>query len=187
MKKDWSVAWKGSTQPRKQRKYRHQAPLHVRHKFLAAHLNEDLRRSFGRRAVPLRKGDEVLVMRGSFKGSRGAVDRVDLANSRVYIDGVKVKKVDGSEVMRPLSPSNLLITKLVLEDKKRKAMLERTMPDKSKMPAEVKKSKPVAEKEKPGKEIKEERKEAISEKEVKEQSKAVKNEEKEVKKEKDKK
>ena len=125
MKQEWSSSWVRSIQPRKQRKYRHQAPLHTRHRFLAAHLSEDLKREIGKRALPVRKGDEVRVLRGSFRRSSGVIDHVDLKNSRVYVDGIKVKKVDGSDALRPLNPSNLLLVKLNLSDKWRKSIVGR--------------------------------------------------------------
>ena len=125
MKKEWSKHWVSSAQPRKQRKYRYNAPLNVRHKLVSAHLSKELRERFNRRSFPLRKGDEVIVMRGSFKGFKGKVERVDLKTMRVYIDGLKIKKVDGSEVPKPLEPSNLMITELNLEDKERVKALER--------------------------------------------------------------
>jgi large subunit ribosomal protein L24 len=125
MKKEWSRHWVRSVQPRKQRKYRHKAPLHARHRFMSANLSPELRRRFGKRSMPVRKGDEVEVMRGSQKGLRGTVSRVDLGRCRVYADEIKVKKVDASEVMRPLQPSNLKIVKLKLDDKMREKVLDR--------------------------------------------------------------
>ena len=125
MKKSWSPKWVGSSQPRKQRKYRHNAPLHIRRKFVSAHLSKELRKQFGKRSAPLRKGDEVTVVRGGFKGFSGNVERVDLKNSRIYIDGVKRKKVDGSEVSVHVHPSNVIVKKLSLEDKMRQKMFER--------------------------------------------------------------
>ncbi len=125
MKQKWSPEWKSSVQPRKQRKYRHNAPLHVMHKFLGARLSETLTKQYGRRSLPVRKGDEVMVMRGSTKGKKGVVDRVSLNGSKVYIDGLTVKKVDGSEVMRPHHPSNLMITKPEMGDKKRQSIMDR--------------------------------------------------------------
>ncbi len=124
--KEWSNKWVASKQPRKQRKYRHTAPLHVRQKFVSAHLSEVLRKRFGRRSLPLRKGDEVKVMRGSDKGFRGKVERIDLRNSKVYIEGLNIKKVDGSEVMKPVDPSNLVILDAKMEDKRRQAIVERS-------------------------------------------------------------
>ncbi|MBL7160382.1 MAG: 50S ribosomal protein L24 [Candidatus Aenigmarchaeota archaeon] len=149
MKQKWSSSWKSSSQPRKQRKFRHNAPLHVRHKFLAAHLSADLRKETGKRSLPLRKGDEVVVLRGGSRGVRGSVESVDLSRGRVTVDGIKVKKVDGSEVSKPLNPSNLILTKLNLDDKKRKAILERKkLPGEKEKPAKKEKEKPVNEEKK---------------------------------------
>ncbi|RLJ08138.1 MAG: 50S ribosomal protein L24 [Candidatus Aenigmatarchaeota archaeon] len=125
MKKEWSSKWKSSKQPRKQRKYRYRAPLHIRRKFVSANLSPELRKKYGKRSVPIRKGDEVVVKRGDFKGVRGKVERVDLKSCRVWIDSVKVKKADGSEVLRPIDPSNLQIVSLNLDDKKRVEVLAR--------------------------------------------------------------
>lgn len=126
MKQTWSPNWKSSVQPRKQRKHRHNAPLHARRRFLSAHLSPALREAFKRRSLPLRKGDEVTVMRGSSRGKKGQVDRVDLKRLRVTIDSIKVKKADGSEVHLPFQPSNLLITRLALDDPWRKGILDRS-------------------------------------------------------------
>lgn len=144
MKQEWSRNWIGSVQPRKQRKYRHNAPLHVRQKFVAASLSKTLRERFGKRSMSLRKGDEVEVMRGSFRGRRGVVERVDLSKTKIYIDEIKVKKSDGSEVMRALQPSNLRIVKLNLDDKKRQAILDRVSGKEEKpVKAPAKDAKPV--------------------------------------------
>ncbi|MDI6720863.1 MAG: 50S ribosomal protein L24 [Candidatus Aenigmarchaeota archaeon] len=125
MKTLYSPAWKSSAQTRKQRKYRYNAPLHARHRMLSAHLSKELRKEMGFRSLPLRKGDEVAVMKGEFKKSRGKVLRADLKELRVYIEGIKRKKVSGQEVDVPLDPSNLKITKLNLDDSRRKKAVER--------------------------------------------------------------
>jgi len=163
MKQEWSRRWVSSVQPRKQRKYRYNAPLHVRQGFVSANLSKPLRERFGKRSMSLRKGDEVEVMRGSFRGQRGNIDRVDLSKSKIYVDEIKVKKSDGSEVMRALQPSNLRIVKLNLDDKKRQAILERVPKQaetgkqekktKEEKPTEGKKAekKPAKRKEKPKK------------------------------------
>ena len=136
MRKEWSNKWVASKQPRKQRKFRHNAPLHVRQKFVSAHLSEILRRRFGRRSLPLSKGDEVKVMRGKDRGFKGKIERVDLKNSKVYIEGLTVKKVDGSEVMKPVEPSNLLIVEPKMDDKRRQAIVERARKVKEKTKGE---------------------------------------------------
>ncbi|UCD03416.1 MAG: 50S ribosomal protein L24 [Candidatus Aenigmatarchaeota archaeon] len=130
MRQEWSNKWKSSTQPRKQRKYRANAPLHIKRKFLSVNLTKPLRERFGKRTMVVRKGDEVIVLRGSLKGSRGNVEKVDLSSQKVYVENIKVKKVDGSEVPRGLTPSNLQITKLSVEDKQRQKVLERAGPGK---------------------------------------------------------
>ena len=120
MKQKFSRHWVRSTQPRKQRKYRINAPLHVRQKLISAHLDKPLRQKHGNRALPCRKGDEVVVMRGSFRGRRGIVSRVSLKRLSVYVEGIKRKKASGQETEAALEPSNLKITKLYADDKKRK-------------------------------------------------------------------
>jgi large subunit ribosomal protein L24 len=114
-----------SKKPRKQRKFLYTAPLHLRHKMLSAHLSKELREKYKTRSLPLRKGDEVEVMRGSFKGHRGKVTKIDLKRYKVYVEGVVQKKVDRTEVPRPLHPSKLKIINLNLEDKERVNILKR--------------------------------------------------------------
>ena len=159
MKKDWSRNWVKSVQPRKQRKYRHNAPLHVRHKFLSANLSPELRRRFEKRSMPVRKGDEIEVMRGSSKGLRGTVNRVDVKKCRIYVEEIKVKKVDGSEIMKSLQPSNLRIVKLSLDDKMRQRVFERTEEKpKEEKPEKKEEKKPKKKEEKKEKKKKEKKK-----------------------------
>ena len=73
MKQKFSKHWKASTQPRKQRKYRAKAPLHVIKRFLSANLSKDLRKKYGKRNLTLRKGDTVKVMRGKFRKKQGKI------------------------------------------------------------------------------------------------------------------
>tara|TARA_Y100000310_G_C20688081_1_gene820394 strand:- start:1912 stop:2358 length:447 start_codon:yes stop_codon:yes gene_type:complete len=125
MKKKFSSHWKSSTQPRKQRKYRANAPLHTKHKFLNAHLSKSLREKYGKRSLPLRKGDEVLIMRGSFKKKKAKVDSVDLKNSKITLEGINRTKKDGTKVSVPFSPSSLQIQDLNIEDSKRISSLKK--------------------------------------------------------------
>ncbi|MDP7141273.1 MAG: 50S ribosomal protein L24 [Candidatus Woesearchaeota archaeon] len=125
MKKQFSNSWKSSKQPRKQRKFRFNAPLHIKQKFVRAHLSKELRAKYGRRAVTLRKKDTVKIARGQFKGKTGKVDKVDLRNCKVYVAGITVTKKDGNTAFFPLYPSNLIITELVLEDKERQKILDK--------------------------------------------------------------
>ncbi|RLF55094.1 MAG: 50S ribosomal protein L24 [Thermoplasmata archaeon] len=114
-----------SKQPRKQRKFAFNAPLHIRRKFLSAHLSDELITKYKKRSFPIAKGDTVKVIRGDFKGHVGKVAEVDLKRSMVKVEGVLITKADGKRVMRPLHPSNLIITKLNLTDPVRRKKLER--------------------------------------------------------------
>lgn len=114
-----------SHKARKQRKMRATAPLHLRHKMMASHLSDQLRSQVKRRSLPLRKGDEVTVMRGKFKGTTGKVAKIDLKDMKAYVDSVKRRKVSGVEVQIALDPSKLMITNPVLDDPRRKLVLER--------------------------------------------------------------
>ena len=126
MKKEFSISWLSSSQPRKQRKYLYNAPLHKKHKFLSAHLSKDLRKKYGKRNLPLRKGDEVLVMRGSFKKKKAKIISVNTKRSNVTLEGLQRSKKDGTKINVVFHPSNLQIQSLNLDDKKRTSSLERS-------------------------------------------------------------
>ena len=114
-----------SKQPRKQRKARFKAPLHLRHKFMSAPLSRELREKYNRRSFPVRKGDTVRILRGDDRGAEGKVRSVDLKRERITVEGVVIARADLSEVPRPIHPSNVMITKLDLKDERRAAALER--------------------------------------------------------------
>jgi large subunit ribosomal protein L24 len=115
-----------SSQPRKQRKAMYDAPHHVNRKAMASHLSEELLLKYNRRSLTVIKGDEVKMMRGDWKGTSGKVLTIDARFRKVTVDGVTNKKADGTEVPLPVDPSNLLITKLNLEDNRRRSKLEAT-------------------------------------------------------------
>ena len=125
MRKKFSRHWVKSRQKRKQRKYRHNAPLHLRQKLVSAHVEKALKKSYGKRSLPVRKGDEVMVLRGEFRKKKGNVTRVDLKKLKIYIENVKKKKVSGQETEVAMDPSNVMITKLNLDDRMRKKSLQR--------------------------------------------------------------
>src|SRR3989344_2783300 len=118
MKTKYSPMWKSSSQTRKQRKYRFNAPLHARHKMLSAHLSKELRKDVGFRSMPLRKGDEVSVMVGEHKKMKGTITRVDMKALKGYVDSIKKRKLSGQEVEIPLDPSTLKIMKFNSDDAK---------------------------------------------------------------------
>jgi large subunit ribosomal protein L24 len=130
MRTKFSNKWKASKQPRKQRKYVYNAPLHTRNKFMAAHLSEELMKKYKRRNFPVKKGDSVMIMRGQFKGKTGNINSVNYKKIKVYVDGAEMLKKDGTKAFYPIHPSNLMIKELDLKDKERKKAIERSLLEK---------------------------------------------------------
>jgi len=124
MKKEFSSKWKSSKQTRKQRKYLAKAPLHLRKKIISSQLSTELKKKYNKRNISLRKGDMVLITIGSFKDKKGKISSVDLKKKKVIIEGIQRTKRDGSKVNVVFDASNLKITELNLEDKKRIKKLE---------------------------------------------------------------
>lgn len=144
MKKTFSTKWKSSKMPGKQRKYQKNAPLHLKRKFLSVHLSQELIKKHGKRNVKIATGDKVKVVRGQYKGRENKVERVDVKNTRIYITGIDRAKKDGSKSLIPLKPASLIITELNLDDKKRKASLERKATEKTtKQSKQAKAAKPA--------------------------------------------
>jgi len=119
MKQKFSTSWKSSKQPRKQRKYRANAPIHILRKFLSANLSTELRKKHSKRNFPIKKGDTIKIMRGTFKGKTGKISIVNIKRQRTAVENIQRQKKDGTKVNVWFNPSNLQITELNLEDKKR--------------------------------------------------------------------
>lgn len=101
---------------------------------MSSHLSKDLRTKYDVRAVPVRKGDTVKVMRGSCKGREGKVQAVYRKRWALHVEKLTREKTNGNisfsslfvgqQVQIPVHPSQVLVTALKL-DKGRKALLER--------------------------------------------------------------
>ena len=85
MKKEFSISWKSSRKQSKQRKYRFNAPLHIKQKLASSHLSKELRNKYKKRSIALRKGDRVKVIHGNFKKYEGKVERIELGRSRAFV------------------------------------------------------------------------------------------------------
>jgi large subunit ribosomal protein L24 len=125
VEKKFSKSWKASIQPRKQRKYAKNAPLHIKHKFVSANLSKELRKENGIRSLPVRKGDTVKIMTGGYKGKTGKITKVSLARTFVHVEGAEQKRADGTKSLYPIHPSNVRIIKLDTTDKKRVSKIEK--------------------------------------------------------------
>lgn len=122
---EFSKHWISSKQPNKQRKYRFNAPLHIKGRFLGVSLSKPLRAKYNKRSMRVVVGDKVKIIAGTYKGREDKVDSVSVIRSKVYLASITVKKRDGNLKKIPFEPSNLQIVDLKLDDKKRKAILER--------------------------------------------------------------
>ena len=138
MKKLFSKYWKSSKQPRKQRKYRANAPLHIKRKMININLSKDLRKSHGKRSFPAVKGDLVKVMRGKFRKKQGKITRVYIKKLKISIENVQTTKRDGSKVDVRLNPSNLQIIEIQSENTK-KRIHKKTKPAEKENSTEIKK------------------------------------------------
>mmetsp|Transcript_7614 Transcript_7614/g.13753 ORF Transcript_7614/g.13753 Transcript_7614/m.13753 type:complete len:137 (+) Transcript_7614:100-510(+) len=109
---------------RKNRKAHFTAPSHIRHKIMSAPLSKELRSKYQVRAVPIRRDDEVMIVRGTFHDREGKVTQVYRKKFRIHVERVTRDKANGQSVPVGVHPSKVVITKLKL-DKDRKAMLDR--------------------------------------------------------------
>ena len=114
MKSEFSKTWNSSKQPRKQVKFRANAPNHIKRTLMGSTLDKKLREKHGRRNIEVVKGDEVKIMRGKFKGKLGKVGKVDVKNTRIQIDGVQRTKTGGEKLETWFHPSKVKI--IVLND-----------------------------------------------------------------------
>ncbi|KAA8565633.1 hypothetical protein MFRU_006g02180 [Monilinia fructicola] len=109
---------------RKSRKAHFDAPSSVRRTIMSAPLSKELREKYNVRSIPIRKDDEVTIVRGSNKGSEGKITSVYRLKYVVHIERVVKEKSSGQSVPLGIHPSKVVITKLKL-DKDRENILER--------------------------------------------------------------
>jgi large subunit ribosomal protein L26e len=107
---------------RKQRKAHFSAPSHLRYRIMSATLSKALRTKYGIRSLPVRKDDEVVVLRGARKGNKGKIIQVHRKKWSIHIDKVTKNKANGAPYQIPIHPSNVAITK-VKEGKDRMARI----------------------------------------------------------------
>lgn len=76
------------------------------------------------RSIPIRKDDEVTIVRGSNKGREGKVTSVYRLKYVIHVERVTRDKASGQSVPLGIHPSKVVVTKLKL-DKDRESILER--------------------------------------------------------------
>eukprot|EP01088_Endostelium_zonatum_P012269 TRINITY_DN26453_c0_g1_i1.p1 TRINITY_DN26453_c0_g1~~TRINITY_DN26453_c0_g1_i1.p1 ORF type:complete len:158 (-),score=41.51 TRINITY_DN26453_c0_g1_i1:55-528(-) len=113
-----------SASRRKSRKAHFNASSVERRKIMSAPLDKLLRKNYGVRSMPIRKGDRVKIVRGIYKGTEGKVTQVYRKKFVVYIEKLTREKVNGQTVNIGIHPSKVLVKELHM-DKDRKNLLER--------------------------------------------------------------
>lgn len=132
MKQVFSTSWKASKQPRKQRKYSYNAPLHTLKKFLAAPISKELKKKYGIRNLELKKGDEVIVLRGKNKKKHGKISEIKTDEQKVALDGIQKTKKDGTKVNVWFHPSKLKLVTLDTSDGRRLKRIKKKQPETTK-------------------------------------------------------
>ena len=96
---------------------------------------KELRLKHKVRSMPVRKGDEVRIVRGTYANREGKI----LASYRkkwvIHIEKVTREKANGQTVNVGIDPSKVVITKLKI-DKDRTNLLERKRAGREKKPVE---------------------------------------------------
>jgi large subunit ribosomal protein L26e len=113
-----------SSSRRKSRKAHFSAPSSIRRKIMSSSLSKELRGKHNARSLPIRKDDEVRIVRGKYKGREGKVTQVYRKKWVIHIDRVHRDKSNGSTAPIGVHPSNVVITTIKL-DKDRRAILDR--------------------------------------------------------------
>ena len=91
---------------------------------MSAPLNKELQKQYGIKRLPIRRDDEVEVVRGQMKNRTGKVVAVKLSTMRINVESVTKQKMSNETVFIPIHPSNVVITKIKM-DKYRKNLIEK--------------------------------------------------------------
>ena len=109
---------------RTQRRLQLSAPSSIKRRLMSCHLSKTLRQTHKIRALPIKRGDEVKILKGKFKAKTGKVVQVYRRRSVIYVDKIQREKQNGQTVFFPIRPSYCIIEKLV-NNKDRKKTIER--------------------------------------------------------------
>ena len=109
---------------RTQRKLQLSAPSSIKRRLMSCHLSKTLRAQYKIRSLPIKRGDEVKILKGKAKGRNGKVTQVYRKRNVIYVDKVNREKQNGQTVFLPIRPCHCIIEKLH-ENKDRKKTIER--------------------------------------------------------------
>ena len=107
---------------RKNRRAHFQSPSHLRRRLMSAALSKTLKATYKVNAMPVRRDDEVEIIRGQNKGEKGKVTAVYRRKWCLYIEKLQRSKANGTLSKIPVHPSNVRITKLELNEDRKKLL-----------------------------------------------------------------
>ncbi|GAA5820550.1 hypothetical protein JCM11251_003043 [Rhodosporidiobolus azoricus] len=117
-----------SISSRKAHKAHFDAPSSIRRKIMSAPLSKELREKYSTRSIPVRKDDEVKIVRGTYKGREGKITQVSRKAWAIQVDRVEREKGSGAAVPIKIHPSKVQVIALKL-NKDREALLQRKKRD----------------------------------------------------------
>ena len=133
-----------STKPRKQRLALQNVKQHQASKVFMVRLDEPLQEEWGIKRLPLRKDDEVRVIKNEMTDVEGKVLNLNRRTRTIQIEECTLEKKSGATYYIPISPSNVILTKL--GGKKMDPWRQKIIDRKQKLEIEVDAKKKPAEK-----------------------------------------
>ncbi|MHA2298551.1 MAG: 50S ribosomal protein L24 [Candidatus Hodarchaeales archaeon] len=121
--------------PKKNRR-RISGALHKNRKKMNVSLSSSLRDKYGGiRNLPVKKGDIVSLIKGKdiMLAEKKQISKVDLSKMRVQVEGAKLNKTDGTEILRWVSPANIRLEQLGKVDSFRQKIIDRRVEAKKKL------------------------------------------------------
>ena len=97
-----------SSSRRKSRKAHFTAPSHLRRIIMSAPLSKDLRTKYAVRSLPVRRDDEVMIVRGHYHDREGKVTTVYRKKWRIHVERVTRDKANGQTVPVGIHPSKVV-------------------------------------------------------------------------------
>jgi large subunit ribosomal protein L24 len=101
-------------------------PANLGDRRISSTLSDSLREQYQRRSLRVIKGDNVRVLRGEYSGIEGKVEKINTTRGSLSIEGIQREKVKGGNVKVQIHASNVTITGLNFDDKRRQKSLEKT-------------------------------------------------------------
>jgi large subunit ribosomal protein L24 len=98
---------------------------HRRFANIRSKLSENLKKEYEKRNARVIKGDTVKIMRGKHKNVEGKVEKVNTERSTLIIEGVQKEVAKGGKVKVHIHSSNVMITSLNTQDKKRENVIKK--------------------------------------------------------------